>query len=73
MGSEMCIRDRCVIVSVGSREHQDGPGWGGYTADEAARRHGASVEQDTTAASEAYAGLTRRGPTRFRDDWLPEG
>jgi len=61
----------CVVVSVGSREHQDGPGWGGYTADETAARYDASVERDTTVPSEAYAALTRRRPTRFHDDWLP--
>jgi len=61
----------CVVISVGSREHQNGPGWGAYAVDEVAARHGASVEQDTTDSSEAYAGLTRRKPTRFRDDWLP--
>jgi uncharacterized cupin superfamily protein len=63
----------CVIVSVGSREHQEGPGWGGYTVDEAAGRYGASVQEETNDASEAYAGLTRRQPTRYRDDWLPAG
>ena len=62
----------CVVVAVGAREHADDPGWGGYTVDETARRHGASVEQDTTEASEAYAGLTRRRKSRYRDGWLPE-
>ena len=62
----------CVVVAVGSREHQDGPGWGEYTVEEAAARHGASVERDTSDSSEAYAGLTRPRPSRYRDDWLPE-
>ena len=61
----------CVVVCVGSHEHQDGPDWGGYTVDEAAARHGASVERDTTEESEAYASLTPRRPTRYRDGWLP--
>ena len=35
-------------------------GWGGYTVDAAALRHGAGVEQDTTDATEAYARFRRR-------------
>ena len=58
--------------AVGSREHQAGPDWGEYTVDEAAARHGASVERNTSDSSEAYAGLKRPKPTRFRADWLPE-
>jgi uncharacterized cupin superfamily protein len=61
----------CVVVSIGAREHQNAPDWGGYTADEAARRHGASVETDTTDAAEAYAGLTHRQRQAY-GDWLPE-
>jgi len=62
----------CVVVAVGSREHQAGPDWGEYTVDEAAARHGASVERDTSDSAEAYAGLKRRRPARYRDGWLPE-
>jgi uncharacterized cupin superfamily protein len=58
-----------VVLAVGSRAHE-GPGWGGYTVDETARKHGVSVEQETTDAKEAYAGLTRRQPTRYRPEWL---
>src|SRR5213075_781453 len=36
-----------VVLAVGARVHSTGPGWGGYTVDEAAARHGASVERDT--------------------------
>ena len=63
---------RCVVVAVGAREHQAGAGWGGYTVDEAALRHGASVEQDTTDQYEAYAPFTKRQLTRYREGWLPE-
>jgi uncharacterized cupin superfamily protein len=59
-----------TVLAVGAREHQDGPGWGGYTVDETAARHGASVEQETNDGKEAYAGLTRRQPTRYRAEWL---
>ena len=48
----------------------DGPDWGGYSVDAAALRHGAGVEQDTTEPQQAYAGLTRRRPTRYVDGWL---
>ncbi len=48
------------------------PDWGGYTVDEAALRHGAGVEQETTDPKQAYAPLPRRDPTRYREAWLPE-
>jgi uncharacterized cupin superfamily protein len=62
----------CIVVAVGARQHQDSPGWGGYAVDEAARRHGAGVEQETTEPKEAYAPFTRRGPAPYREGWLPE-
>jgi uncharacterized cupin superfamily protein len=61
---------QCVVVAVGAREHQDGEGWGGYTVDDAALRHGAGVEQETNKAEEAYANVQHRQPTRYRDGWL---
>ena len=61
----------CVVLAVGARDRSTGPEWGGYTVDEAALRHGAGVEQETTDAKQAYARLTRRKPTRYRDGWLP--
>jgi uncharacterized cupin superfamily protein len=60
----------CAVIAVGARQHQDGPGWGGYTVDEAALRHGAGVEQETTKAEEAYAPFTKRQPTRYREGWI---
>jgi uncharacterized cupin superfamily protein len=63
---------RCVVVAVGARDKSvGGEGWGGYTVDEAAARHGASVERETNKPDEAYAHLTRRKPTAYRDGWLP--
>jgi uncharacterized cupin superfamily protein len=60
-----------VVLAVGARQRSvDNPDWGGYTIDEAAARHGASVPAETTEASEAYAHLTRRQPSRYRDAWL---
>jgi uncharacterized cupin superfamily protein len=61
----------CVVVAVGTRAHQDTDGWGGYTVDDVALRHGAGVETETNDAREAYASVTRRQPTRYRDGWLP--
>ena len=61
----------CAVLAVGAREHQDTPGWGGYTVDEVALRHGAGVEQETTESAEAYAQVPLREPTRYRDGWLP--
>jgi uncharacterized cupin superfamily protein len=61
----------CVIVAVGARQHQQGAGWGGYTVDDAAVRHDASAERETTDPHEAYARFPARQPTRYRDGWLP--
>ena len=66
---------RCVVLAVGARQHQGGEGWGGYTVNEVALRHGAGVEHETTVADEAYASVRARfgmrEPTRYRDGWLP--
>src|SRR5918995_6826679 len=62
---------RCAILAIGAREHQDTAEWGAYTVDEAALRHGAGVEQETTEAEEAYAQVPRREPTRYSEGWLP--
>jgi uncharacterized cupin superfamily protein len=62
----------CVVLAVGAREHSTGLDWGGYTVDEAALRHGAGVEEETTDEMEAYARVAWREPTRYRDGWLPE-
>jgi uncharacterized cupin superfamily protein len=65
----------CVVVAVGAREHQDGPGWGGYTVDDVALRHGAGVEHATNVADEAYAAVRERygvrAPMTYREGWLP--
>jgi uncharacterized cupin superfamily protein len=61
----------CVVLAVGARDRSTGPDWGGYTVDEAALRHGAGVERETTDAHQAYARFRRGEPTRY-DGWLPE-
>jgi quercetin dioxygenase-like cupin family protein len=72
----------CIVFAVGALEHHttgsrvDGTlqgvaDWGAYTVDEAALRHGAGVEEETTDADQAYARFPEPEPTRYRDDWLP--
>jgi uncharacterized cupin superfamily protein len=62
----------CVVLAVGAREHQNGQGWGGYTVDELALRHGAGVEEETEDEEQAYAHVPRRSLTPYRDGWLPD-
>jgi uncharacterized cupin superfamily protein len=62
----------CLMLAVGARDRSTGPDWGGYTVDEAAQRHGAGVEQDTTDPNEAYAHVPQREPAPYREGWLPE-
>jgi uncharacterized cupin superfamily protein len=58
-----------VIVAVGTRlAAEDG---GAYTVDEAALRHGAGVERETTSSEEAYARFPPGRFTRYREGWLP--
>jgi glyoxylate utilization-related uncharacterized protein len=63
---------RCAILAMGSREYMAGPEWGGYTVDEAALRHGAGVEQETSDAKLAYARFPQPVPARYEDGWLPD-
>jgi uncharacterized cupin superfamily protein len=61
-----------VVLAVGARDQSTGLNWGAYTVDEAALRHGAGVEQETTDQHQAYARFSKRQPTRYREGWLPE-
>jgi uncharacterized cupin superfamily protein len=61
----------CVVLAVGARANQDGPGWGAYPVDETAQRHNAGVKEETNKAEEAYAHVQRRQLTPYRDGWLP--
>lgn len=61
----------CVVLAVGARDRSTGADWGAYTADEAARRHNAGVEQETTDPKQAYAQFGASERTRYRDGWLP--
>jgi uncharacterized cupin superfamily protein len=61
----------CLLLAVGARDRSTGPEWGAYTVAEAALRHGAGVEEETTDEGKAYTGRRRREPTRCREGWLP--
>ena len=61
----------CAVLAVGARELQDEAGWGAYTVDAAALRHGAGVEQETTDAEQAYARFPTPVPSPYRDGSLP--
>jgi uncharacterized cupin superfamily protein len=63
----------CVILAMSSRENQAFGPYGAYTANEAARRYGASVEEDVQDADVAYAHVPKSAHTRYRDGWLPSG
>ncbi len=72
----------CAVLGVGARERhtmhapdgklQGRPEWGAYTVDEAALRHGAGVEEETSDADVAYARFPDPEPTRYQEGWLPE-
>jgi uncharacterized cupin superfamily protein len=61
----------CVVLAVGARDRSTGPGWGGYTVDEAAIRHRAGVEEETNEPRKAYARFGQRQPVEYDDAWLP--
>jgi uncharacterized cupin superfamily protein len=62
----------CLVLAVGARDRSKGPDWGAYTVDEAAIRHGAGVEMETTESKEAYARFPQGGLTGYREGWLPD-
>jgi len=61
----------CVLLCVGARDRSTGPEWGAYTVDEAALRHGAGVERETTEPREAYSRFPPGRLTRYREGLLP--
>jgi uncharacterized cupin superfamily protein len=62
----------CLVIAVGSRAHDGQPDSLGFTADEVAKRYGASVEQDTMVGDVAYASVPGREASAYRAGWLPE-
>jgi uncharacterized cupin superfamily protein len=61
----------CVVLCVGARDRSTGLEWGAYTVDEAALRHDAGVERETTESREAYARFPPGRLTRYGDSLLP--
>jgi uncharacterized cupin superfamily protein len=61
-----------LVLAVGARDRSVGPNWGGYSVDQAATKHGAGVEQETSDPAEAYAAYPDRHGERCRDRWLSE-
>jgi uncharacterized cupin superfamily protein len=57
----------CLLLAVGARPTSEVL----YPVDETARRHGASVERDTSKPAEAYAGVSANVPVRYVDGDLP--
>jgi uncharacterized cupin superfamily protein len=60
----------CVVLAVGARDQSTGPEWGAYTVDEAALRHGAGVERETTLPAEAYARFRDSELVPYEEGWL---
>jgi uncharacterized cupin superfamily protein len=61
-----------VVLAIGARVHSTGPEWGGYSVDEAAIRHGAGVEEETSDQNVAYSRFKSRRPSAYREGWLPD-
>ena len=61
----------CAVLAMSSRALQASGHWGAYTVDEAARRHGAAVEEETDDPRLAYARFPTPGRTPYRRGWLP--
>ncbi len=56
----------CVVLAMSSRENQAFGPYGEYTANEVARRYGASPEEDTQDGAVVYAGVPESKPARYR-------
>ena len=59
-----------AILAIGAREHQDGPGWGGYPLSEVAMRHDAASPEATNDAKVAYRRFPAREEGEFLEGWL---
>jgi uncharacterized cupin superfamily protein len=62
----------CVVLAAGARDHMDEDcNGGGYVVDEAALRHGAGVEEETSDPAVAYARFPQRQEGEFPEGCLP--
>lgn len=62
----------CLVIAIGARAHDGQQELLGFTVDEAAKRLGASVDEDTLDGGAAYRSVPPREPTAYRDGWLPD-
>lgn len=62
----------CVVVAVGARQHRGEAGAIHYPVEEAALRHRAGVGEDTPDPKTAYAHLSERRWSPYREGWLTE-
>jgi len=62
----------CVVLAVGARDRSVGPDWGAYTVDDAAIRHGAGGEAETTEPKVAYARFGPSGLAPYPEGSLPD-
>jgi uncharacterized cupin superfamily protein len=62
----------CLVLAVGARGESAGPNWGAYRVDQAAIRHGAGVEEETTEPDVAYSRFPPSVMTRYQPGWLGE-
>jgi uncharacterized cupin superfamily protein len=60
----------CLVLCAGTRERSRGPDWGAYAVDEAASRHGAGVERETTDPQEAYDRFPQGHLRAYRGGWI---
>jgi hypothetical protein len=60
----------CFVVAVSARQHQDSPGWGGYTVDEVARRNDVSVEKETKRSEGGVRAVHAPRPRPISRRWL---
>jgi uncharacterized cupin superfamily protein len=60
-----------AILAIGGREHQEGPGWGGYPLSDVAMKHDAASPEATNDPKVAYGRFPERQPGEYRDGWLP--
>ena len=61
----------CILLAMSSRENQAFGPYGEDTANEIARKHGASPEETTHDAEQADANWPESQPSRYREGWLP--
>ena len=63
----------CVVLAAGARDHMDEDcNGGGYVVDEAALRHGAGVEEETSDPAVAYARFPETELSRYPNGLLPD-